>query len=153
MRERVQVRPPGTDPYTLSHLPRLEIPTSPEDGGPVNGLTLDAAIDVLLRKNLNALALRYEIPKAEADILTAGLRNNPIFYADGQFIPYGHYSNLRPGGGGGQPQYDANVAIPLDLSAKRRARVKVARLGEVRHRGPTAGRDPRLDRPALHGVH
>ena len=53
---------------------------------------------------------------AEADILTANLRANPIFYADTQLIPYGHYSFLRPGG---PPQSDININYPLDVSFKR----------------------------------
>ena len=53
---------------------------------------------------------------AQADVLTASLRANPIFYADSQLIPFGHYSNNRPGG---QTQYDVNVTIPLDVTRKR----------------------------------
>ena len=55
---------------------------------------------------------------AQADILTSSLRANPIFYADGQLVPYGHFSNQRPGG---QTQYDVNVTYPLDVwrSARR----------------------------------
>ena len=30
-----------------------------------------------------------EIPQARADVLTASLRANPIFYADTQLVPYG----------------------------------------------------------------
>ncbi len=79
---------------------------------------------VLLRQNLDLIALRYEIPKAEADILTAGLRSNPILFADGQLIPYGRYTNDKASN---PPQYDVNVTIPLDVSGKRRARLAVAR--------------------------
>jgi cobalt-zinc-cadmium efflux system outer membrane protein len=100
----------------------LEIPTQGEDLGPPDGLTLDGAIDLLIRNNLNLLALKYEIPMAEADVLTAGLRNNPIFYGDGQLVPYGHFSNNRPGG---QTQYDVNVTFPLDVWRKRRRRMMV----------------------------
>ena len=46
---------------------------------------------------------------AEADMLTANLRANPIFYADTQLIPYGHFSFLRPGG---PPQSDININYP-----------------------------------------
>jgi cobalt-zinc-cadmium efflux system outer membrane protein len=100
----------------------LEIPSQGEDLGPADGMTLDGAIDLLIKNNLNLLALKYEIPMADADVLTAGLRNNPIFYADGQLVPYGHYSNNRPGG---QTQYDVNVTFPIDVWRKRRARTLV----------------------------
>lgn len=91
--------------------------------GPPDGLTLDQAVDRLVKKNLNLLSLQYELPMAQADILTAGLRNNPIFYADSQLVPYGHYSNARPGG---DTQYDVNVTQPIDVWRKRRARTIVA---------------------------
>ena len=64
-----------------------------------------------------------EIPQAQADILNAGLRANPIFYADGQLVPYGQYTRNRPGG---QTQYDVNISYPFDLSHKRQARTLVA---------------------------
>ena len=111
--------PAVLEPANVPRYGDLDVPTKDEDIGPADGLTLDAAIDALLMSNLNLLALKYEIPMAQADILTAGLRNNPIFYADSQLVPYGHYSNNRPGG---QTQYDVNVTLPLDVWRKRQAR-------------------------------
>jgi cobalt-zinc-cadmium efflux system outer membrane protein len=100
-----------------------ELPTGPADDGPADGLTLDQAIERLVRENLDLRAKSYEIPQAQADILNAGLRANPVFYGDGQLIPYGRYNRDRPGG---QTQYDANVSYPLDLSRKRQARTLYA---------------------------
>jgi cobalt-zinc-cadmium efflux system outer membrane protein len=93
------------------------------DEGPPNGLTLDAAIERLVRENLELRAKALELPKAQADILTASLRANPIFYADAQQVPYGNYSEERPGG---PTQYDVNISYPLDITRKRRARTVVA---------------------------
>jgi cobalt-zinc-cadmium efflux system outer membrane protein len=81
------------------------------------------AIDRLVRENLDLRAQFHEIPKARADILTASLRANPIFYADSQLIPYGTYSKERPGG---PVQYDINITYPVDISHKRQARTAVA---------------------------
>lgn len=64
-----------------------------------------------------------EIPQARADVLTAGLRANPILYVDSQLIPYGSFSPARPGG---QTQYDVNISHPLDLTGKRKARTRSA---------------------------
>ena len=128
-RDREAVEPPEQDPISLARRPGLDWPPKGDDG-PADGLTLDAAIDLALRQNLDLLAQKFEIPKAEADVLTAGLRDNPVLYADGQLIPYGNFTKTRPGGGGGQPQYDVNVSFPLDLSGKRRGRVAVARLAK-----------------------
>jgi cobalt-zinc-cadmium efflux system outer membrane protein len=100
----------------------LDLPEEME--GPAGGMTLDTAIELLIKQNLDLQAYRLEIPMADADVLTANLRANPIFYADTQLIPYGHYSFLRPGG---PPQSDININYPLDVSFKRAARTTSAR--------------------------
>ena len=100
----------------------LALPPTEENPGPPDGLTLNLAIDRLIHENLDLKAKFYEIPQAKADLLTASLRANPVFYADGQLVPYSQYTRQRPGG---QTQYDVNVSIPLDLSRKRQARTAV----------------------------
>jgi cobalt-zinc-cadmium efflux system outer membrane protein len=106
----------------------LAIPSGPAEEGPPDGLTLDAAIERLVEANLTLRAMYHEIPKAQADILTAGLRANPLLFFDAQRVPYG-------GGGGAargrlsEPigtEYDLNINHPLDLNHKRRARSEVA---------------------------
>jgi cobalt-zinc-cadmium efflux system outer membrane protein len=101
----------------------LELPKLAEDEGPPDGLTLDQAIDMHVKNNLDLRSKYLEIPQARADVLTASLRANPIFYADSQLVPYGSDSVRRPGG---PTQYDVNVSYPLDLSHKRRARMAYA---------------------------
>lgn len=102
----------------------LGLPTAVEDEGPADGLTLDRAIEGFVRGNLDLRAKAFEISQAQADILTAGLRANPIFYADAQLVPYGSFDeDRRPGG---QTQYDINITHPFDVSGKRKARVQVA---------------------------
>ncbi|MBV8381861.1 MAG: TolC family protein [Planctomycetaceae bacterium] len=123
---RQKVTHPNFDPISASSHPTPALVTSLEDPGPEDGLTLDRAIDLLIQQNLDLMALRYEITKSQADILTAGLRTNPILNASSQLVPYGEYTVERPGGSGGQPQYGVNVALPIDVSRKRRARVAVA---------------------------
>lgn len=106
-----------------SEPPAGDIANLVDDEGPAGGLTLDDAIERMRTANLDLLAIQYELPQAEADILTAGLRNNPLIYGDAQFIPYGSFSSRRPGG---PTQYDVNITIPMDVSGKRVARVAVA---------------------------
>lgn len=101
----------------------LALPIGEDDEGPPDGLTIDRAIARLLRDNLDLKSKSFEIPQAEADILTAGLRANPILYTDVQCVPYGAFTRARPGG---QTQYDINITYPLDISGKRRARTLVA---------------------------
>jgi cobalt-zinc-cadmium efflux system outer membrane protein len=116
-------RPRVLEPASVPAYGELELPGRPEPVAPEGALTLNAAIDALLRQNLNLMALRFEIPMAQADVLTASLRANPIFYADTQLQPYGHYSRDNPGG---PQQYDINITYPLDVSHKRQARTVVA---------------------------
>ncbi len=103
----------------------LDLPENYE--GPASGLTIDQAIELLMKQNLDLIAYRMEVPMADADILTASLRNNPIFYADYQLLPYGHYSFLRPGG---PQQSDVNINYPLDITGKRRAHTQQYRMAK-----------------------
>lgn len=99
-----------------------------DDPGPADGLTLDAALERMMVANLDIRALRHELTQADADILTAGLRTNPLVYMDTQFIPYGTFNEQRPGG---PTQYDLNITLPLDVSKKRQARTVVARMART----------------------
>ncbi|MBV8130641.1 MAG: TolC family protein, partial [Planctomycetaceae bacterium] len=103
----------------------LELPSGPEDDGPPDGLTLDQAIDITLERSRDLRAKYYEIPQAKADILQASLRANPVFYQDGQLVPYPGYrfSRTVPGG---PTQYDTNITFLLDVTRQRQARTAVA---------------------------
>jgi cobalt-zinc-cadmium efflux system outer membrane protein len=115
---------PGVEPPTPEEgVPSGDVGELAKQEGPADGITLDAALDRLKAANLDVLAIKYELPQAQADILTAGLRANPLLYFDTQFIPYDTYSVRRPGG---PTQYDVNITYPLDVTHKRRARVEVA---------------------------
>jgi cobalt-zinc-cadmium efflux system outer membrane protein len=101
----------------------LAIPDDGEDDeGPPDGLTLDAAINQLVRQNYDLRTKWMEIPQARADVLTASLRANPLVFASASSIPYGSYSAQRPG----QADYSATVIYPVDVSHKRAARTEVA---------------------------
>lgn len=121
---RASIGPPSRLSVTAaSPYGSLALPRDADEEGPPGGLTLDQAIERLVRSNLDLYSKSFEIPQAEADILTAGLRANPVLYTDVQNVPYGNFSPNRPGG---QTQYDINVTYPLDVSGKRRARTLVA---------------------------
>ena len=108
--------------------------------GPLGGMTIDDAIGLLLRSNLDLRALAISIPQAQADVLTASLRANPLLSANALLIPYGAFSNARPGG---QTQYNVNINYPLDLNGKRAARMLVAcraaRVLEARYQDAVRG--------------
>jgi cobalt-zinc-cadmium efflux system outer membrane protein len=122
--ERESITAPS--PLPLAEVPLfgpLAIPARLDDPGPPDGLTLDQAIERLVRANLGLQARQFELSQADADILTASLRANPLLYFDSQLIPYGTYSDSRAGG---PLQYDLNVTYPLDVTRKRKARTLVA---------------------------
>ena len=117
-----RITPPATLPTQRVPLyGALELPTGEEEG-PANGLTLDQAIDYLVRTNYDLLTKFQEIPKADADILSAGLRLNPFLFASVDNIPYGNYSPQRPGA----TSYEATIAQPIDVNRKRVVRIRVA---------------------------
>ena len=111
-------------PQPLTTFGDLDLPGGELIYGRADGMTLDTAIEMLVRQNIDLEAARFEIPMAEADVLTANLRANPIFYADTQLIPYGHFSFLRPGG---PEQSDVNINYPFDITHKRQARTASAK--------------------------
>jgi outer membrane protein, heavy metal efflux system len=87
-----------------------------------HGMTIDEAIEQLLKSNLELRAQEMEVAKARADVLTAGLRGNPLIYTDASLVPYGNFTDSA----GGPTQYDANVTLPLDINNKRQRRIAVA---------------------------
>ena len=107
-----------------SHNYSLLIPPESVAPEPVGGLSLDQALEMLRRQNLLLRSRYLEIPQAQADILSAGLRANPFAYVDGQLIPYGRFDPVT--NPGGPTQYDANITLPWDWNLKRRARIAVA---------------------------
>lgn len=99
----------------------LELPSG-EDEGPADGLCLDRAIELLLERNYDLRLRAQELPKAQTDILTAGLRNNPFLFLSVDSVPYGRYTPQRPGA----TLYDITIVQPIDVSGRRRNRILVA---------------------------
>lgn len=126
-RERLKGSPPPIF-LTAGRLAfqELEGPVGMETGPP-GGLTLDAAIDRLLTASTNLRTAAHALPDAEADILTAGLRTNPLLFYGVADVPYGSYSEQRPG----ETEHAISVVHPIDFSGKRRARVASARAAKV----------------------
>jgi cobalt-zinc-cadmium efflux system outer membrane protein len=99
----------------------LELPAEEEE--PAGGLSLDDAIDRLLAANYNLSVKFQDIPKARAEILTAGLRNNPFLFVSASNLPYQPYSPQRPG----TANYDLTFIQPIDVSGKHKNAVLMAR--------------------------
>ncbi|SIN74640.1 outer membrane protein, cobalt-zinc-cadmium efflux system [Singulisphaera sp. GP187] len=125
---QVGIAAPSPEPISASPIPlygTLDIPLGADDDGPPGGLTLDQAIGLSLDRNRDLRAKFMEIPQAQADILQANLRANPILYFDGQLLQFNgsKFSRAVPGG---PSQYDLNISYPIDISRKRQARTQVA---------------------------
>ena len=116
--EAIIAPPPRLSPAELPLYGPLEVPRQ-DDEGPPDGLTLEMAIERLVRENFDLRTKFQEIPKAQADILSAGLRGNPLVFASADQVPYGSYSPQRPGENG----YGVTIIQPVDVNHKRRVRV------------------------------
>lgn len=104
--------------------PPRELPALEEE--PTGGLSLDEAIELLLQHNPELRIKFQDIPKARADVLSAGLRNNPSVFFSSDNIPYGNYSAQRPG----DTDYELTLVQPADLNNKRRRRIQLAQRAE-----------------------
>jgi cobalt-zinc-cadmium efflux system outer membrane protein len=117
-----QIAPPARAPgQPVPLYGPLELPAG-EDEGPPDGLTLDAAIDRLVHANYELRTKFQEIPKADADVLSAGLRLNPVLFVSADNVPYGNYSQQRPGAN----SYEGTLIQPIDVNQKRKDRVRLA---------------------------
>ena len=65
----------------------LSIPGDREDEGPPDGLSLDAAIERLIRENLALRAARSNSPKCRRTFSPPGSAADPLVYADSQLNP------------------------------------------------------------------
>lgn len=88
-------------------------------------VTVEQAVAETLQRNLNLLAERYEIPRAEAEVVAARLRPNPVLSLGGDHLDllgtgYSLVNNAGPA------EYSARVDWPLERPSKRRARISAA---------------------------
>ena len=141
---------PAPLPNVPTELPAggpLEVPAY-DDPGPQDGLTLEFAIVLTIERSRSLRSRFQEIRKADADVLTAGLRGNPYIFGSVDSVPYGSYSPQRPG----EPGYALTVIQPFDINNKRGFRMIAAeRAKNVTH---AQYQDAvRLEIEALHAVY
>src|SRR5689334_11685673 len=72
-------------------------------------ISLDQAIDLALAHNHALLATRTLVFQSQAQEVTAGLRPNPVFGADSQFIPIFSPDNFSVDNLNEVQQFDAGV--------------------------------------------
>jgi cobalt-zinc-cadmium efflux system outer membrane protein len=88
-------------------------------------VTIQQAVAEAVDRNLNVLAEKYTIPIAEARIVTARLRPNPVLTVEGD-----HLDLLGTGynreNGAGPPEYSIRTDFVFERGEKRQRRIEVA---------------------------
>src|SRR5689334_5747796 len=84
---------------------------------PLQPLTIEQAVAEAVENNLNILAEKYAVPMAEARLVTAGLRPNPVLS-----IGADHLDALGTGfdaqNAAGPPEYSARTDFIFERGAK-----------------------------------
>jgi outer membrane protein, heavy metal efflux system len=88
-------------------------------------VTLDQAIKEAVDKNLNLLAERYNVSIADARILQAGLRPNPVL-TYGQDYQNVFGTGLTAQNSGGPPEFNTRVDFTFERGGKRERRLELA---------------------------
>ena len=88
-------------------------------------LTLQQAVSEAFTKNAGLLAEKANIAVAEAKIMTARLRPNPVMSASADHLDI-LGTRFNENNGGGPSEYSARVDFPIERSGKRRLRTEVA---------------------------
>lgn len=99
---------------------------SAQPSAQTTALSLDQVIDETLSRNLRLMADRYDIAVAEARILQARLRPNPILNVQTGYLDVlgaGFDYSKNPAG---PPEFDMGVNFWLEQRGKRDARIKLA---------------------------
>ena len=88
-------------------------------------LTLDAAVAEALDKNLDLIATRAGVTIAEANLITARLRPNPVLSLGGDHLDF-LGTGFDEENGAGPPEYSLRVDFLLERGDKRARRIDVA---------------------------
>ena len=83
-------------------------------------LTLDAAVAEALEKNLDLIATRAGVTIADANLITARLRPNPVLSLGGDHLDF-LGTGFNEENGAGPPEYSVRVDFLLERGAKRGA--------------------------------
>ena len=99
--------------------------TSIAGQGGFRTLTIEEAVNEAVHRNLGLLAARADLSVAEAALVTARLRPNPVLSgsADGLDWLGTGFSELN---NAGPPQYAVRVDVPFERASKREPRTHVA---------------------------
>src|SRR5205809_7938391 len=88
-------------------------------------LTVDDAVNEAIQKNLGLLAERANLTIAEAGLITARLRPNPVLSGGANSLDWlgTGFNELN---GAGPPEYAVRVDVPFERAHKRELRTELA---------------------------
>jgi outer membrane protein, heavy metal efflux system len=91
----------------------------------IQSLTIQQAVAEAVQKNLNVLAERYSVPIAEARIITASLRPNPVLSVEGVYLDilgtgYNDFNKAGP------EEFAVRTDFVFERGGKRQRRIDVA---------------------------
>jgi outer membrane protein, heavy metal efflux system len=88
-------------------------------------LTVEEAVDEAVQRNLALLAERASLSIAEASLITARLRPNPVLSGGANSLDW-LGTGFNEGNGAGPPEYAVRVDVPFERAHKRELRTEVA---------------------------
>ena len=94
-------------------------------GAPPDRVTIGQAVQEAVDRNLNLLAEKYNLSVADARIITARLRPNPVVSAGLDYIDF--LRNFSHENQGGPTEYNLRTDFILERGGKRDRRIEVAR--------------------------
>jgi cobalt-zinc-cadmium efflux system outer membrane protein len=94
-------------------------------GAPPDQVTIEQAVQEAVERNLNLLAERYNLSIADARIVTAKLRPNPVVSAGLDYVDFLRAFNKE--NQGGPTEYNLRTDFILERGGKRERRIEVAR--------------------------
>jgi cobalt-zinc-cadmium efflux system outer membrane protein len=101
-------------------------PLRAQNAPPIDSLTIDQAISEALGRNLGLLAERYNLTIADARIITAHLRPNPVLTLDADTLDLLGTGFNTQTNNGGPVSYAIRTDYLLERGGKRQARIAVA---------------------------
>src|SRR5262245_168552 len=103
-----------------------------DDGGVTStaALTIEQALDEAVQSNLNLLAERVNLTIAEASLITARLRPNPVMSLSADHMDW-LGTGFNQSNNGGPPEISWRVDVPIERGGKRELRIETAALGKA----------------------
>ena len=110
----------------------IQLRTQPQTQTPATkrSITLDEAVEIFMRQNLQLVAARYDIETADAEKLTARLRPNPQFTVGLADLPVNLSGPIIK-----EQTYDYGVSRTIELGGKRSKRIETANANSDLARG------------------